>query len=865
MVQINFAKREINAKVVYYGPGLSGRTTNLDVLWHRAGPVNRGEMTRIATEGDLTLFFDHLTGEKTGGMAIKFQLYCVHGESYYNATRKLVVQGADGVVFVADSRPGRFDANRESFANLEENLREQGLDPNTIPMVFQWNKQDLLDAVSPERLRRALDRQDRPGFAASAEQGRGVTPVFETLRGLVLRKLNVEYTTPMRSKDKPKTPKAPPPKPKRPPPPRIWQLEGPPPPRICEQPPRTVLAEVVEVAGEAALEFDLPPGTGRYALQAFAVRGLDWTQAEAALEVTADPRAELVLPPYVCEGEGARGSALVGSDRGRVRVRLTRDGQPWSAQVDGADFDPDQALPAGLHELTFPVRPGRFELEVALSADGADDVSARADGWVCLPGRFTERVRRLRFLAPGERLEVGDGALGLKVIPLTIDGPSRELVASAVRNPVSSCASVAARAFVALAGCAFAEDDPRLRRSLQGQFLSLLRQLEGLRVPGRGYRLYDHAGDDVHTRSSPFATSSLYDLQILADDPSWPVSLRDALVRAGDLASDVFSYSRGGRLVPYAVRSTQEAHLVLRLLDPSTEAGRARASEDSDGLREEAIDLARATLQGLEADVTPVGSRAELAYAAAALLCLDPLDFDDLGAAIRVANLVGRDLGPGAALYDFRDSSALVVLLSALRARLPGSAATDQLVTVEDRVTRYAQAVELGDVNSVQARESGFVAVEVTEEVSEDWAELEATVALHWCLERVEQAAGEGGSTSSPERRKILEIDAPLVVGETVNLVCWPEGGRVEGDLLLVCLPSALARVEGGRGQRFMVDLEYHAGVRVPLAVIGPTLDPQGQPATQHLAVVLRNCLDEVRVGDPTWIEITVPVAKGTS
>ncbi|MBI3723721.1 GTPase, partial [bacterium] len=142
MVQINFAKREINCKLVYYGPGLSGKTTNLEVVHKKAPASKKGELTSIATEGDRTLFFDYMPLElgKVGGMNTKFQLYTVPGQVYYNATRKLVLQGADGVVFVADSQPDKMDENLESLQNLDDNLKEQGLDIRTLPLVLQWNK-----------------------------------------------------------------------------------------------------------------------------------------------------------------------------------------------------------------------------------------------------------------------------------------------------------------------------------------------------------------------------------------------------------------------------------------------------------------------------------------------------------------------------------------------------------------------------------------------------------------------------------------------------------------------------------------------------------------------------------------------------
>lgn len=195
MVQINFAKREINCKLVYYGPGLSGKTTNLEVVHKKAPASKKGELTSIATEGDRTLFFDYMPLElgKVGGMNTKFQLYTVPGQVYYNATRKLVLQGADGVVFVADSQPDKMDENLESFQNLEENLREQGLDPKTIPMVLQWNKRDLPNILPVEELDKRMNKYGAPTFEAVAVTGDGVFPTLKKLAQIVLEKLNREY------------------------------------------------------------------------------------------------------------------------------------------------------------------------------------------------------------------------------------------------------------------------------------------------------------------------------------------------------------------------------------------------------------------------------------------------------------------------------------------------------------------------------------------------------------------------------------------------------------------------------------------------------------------------------------------------
>src|SRR5262245_43480689 len=192
MVQINFALKEVNCKIVYYGPGLSGKTTNLEVVHAKAPSTHVGELTSIATEGDRTLFFDFLPLNlgQVAGMNTKFQIYTVPGQVYYNSTRKLVLQGADGIVFVADSRRGKMDENLESLANLEENLREYGMDIRTLPFVLQDNKRDLPDVYTIEELQEKLNKHNVPYFEAVAVSGEGVFPTLKKLSSMVLESLN---------------------------------------------------------------------------------------------------------------------------------------------------------------------------------------------------------------------------------------------------------------------------------------------------------------------------------------------------------------------------------------------------------------------------------------------------------------------------------------------------------------------------------------------------------------------------------------------------------------------------------------------------------------------------------------------------
>ncbi len=196
MSLVNFTTREITCKIVYYGPGRSGKTTNLQYIYGRVPTDRRGRMVSLATQTDRTLFFDFLPLElgSISGFTTRFQLYTVPGQVYYNATRKLVLQGADGVVFVADSQARQLDENIESLQNLQANLLEQGVDARELPLVLQYNKQDLPPdlVLSPEELDEALNFRGVPSFAADALRGKGV---FETLRAAserVLRKLSRE-------------------------------------------------------------------------------------------------------------------------------------------------------------------------------------------------------------------------------------------------------------------------------------------------------------------------------------------------------------------------------------------------------------------------------------------------------------------------------------------------------------------------------------------------------------------------------------------------------------------------------------------------------------------------------------------------
>ena len=194
MSLVNYAAREITCKIVYYGPGRSGKTSNLHYIYNQVPQDRRGSMVSLATQTDRTLFFDFLPLDlgMISGFTTRFQLYTVPGQVYYATTRKLVLQGADGVVFVADSQRRQLDENIESMQDLHANLAEQGIDARNVPLVIQYNKQDLPRelTVDVQELDDALNFRGVPHHAGDALRGTGV---FETLRSiseLVLRRLS---------------------------------------------------------------------------------------------------------------------------------------------------------------------------------------------------------------------------------------------------------------------------------------------------------------------------------------------------------------------------------------------------------------------------------------------------------------------------------------------------------------------------------------------------------------------------------------------------------------------------------------------------------------------------------------------------
>ena len=257
MVFFNYATMQMAAKVVYYGPGLCGKTTNLHHIYGRTAPGSRGEMVSLETETDRTLFFDLLPLDVgvIGGFKTRIQLYTVPGQVFYNTTRKLVLKGVDGIVFVADSQRAMKEANVESLANLKANLAEIGIKLEEIPLVFQYNKRDLANILSLDELEESLNpARLHESYEACAVLGQGVFETLKAISRLTLRSLKKR----MLGEEKPATPSAKPAAAASAVPPPPIAAAPPPPPPVMSPPPSRIVHEATAEIEEA---LDVEPGT----------------------------------------------------------------------------------------------------------------------------------------------------------------------------------------------------------------------------------------------------------------------------------------------------------------------------------------------------------------------------------------------------------------------------------------------------------------------------------------------------------------------------------------------------------------------------------------------------------------------------
>jgi len=260
-MMINRATKEMTVKIVFYGPGLCGKTTNLEYIYEKAVPEKKGKLLTVATETDRTLFFDFLPMElgQIRGMKLRVQLYTVPGQVFYDATRRIVLRGSDGVVFVADSQAAMMEANLESLNNLKKNLQLNNLDPETVPLVLQYNKQDLQSLATFEALEATLNWRKVPSFPAVATVGTGVNETLKKIIELVVRKAHEQEAVLKAAQKMMSTGEAPAAEPAAAPAPS--PAPAPAPPQPPAPPPLPELEAETETLPEPELEPEEAPAT----------------------------------------------------------------------------------------------------------------------------------------------------------------------------------------------------------------------------------------------------------------------------------------------------------------------------------------------------------------------------------------------------------------------------------------------------------------------------------------------------------------------------------------------------------------------------------------------------------------------------
>jgi signal recognition particle receptor subunit beta len=369
MVLFNYSTKELTAKVVYYGPGLCGKTTNLQWIHEKLPIRNKGKMLSLATETDRTLFFDFLPIElgSIRGMKTRIQLYTVPGQVFYNATRRMVLKGADGIVFVCDSQEAMIDANVESLENLKENLVINEIDPDTVPIVLQYNKRDLPNAAPLEMLNARLNPRGWPTFEASAIKGVGVEETLKGVTAVVFRQLSTKYGggAPAAGASAPAPTAAPPPAPvaaaPRPAP-------APPPPARAPEPVREPEVEPMAASTDDLLD-DLESQEAPAPEMALEADDLH-LQPEPELQLDEMPSAE----PMPMEADFALDEAPAAAGNGYAAVDempLESFGEEPAAELslrEPAFHEPEPEAPPVFDEEPAPVAPSPVRPVAATAA-----------------------------------------------------------------------------------------------------------------------------------------------------------------------------------------------------------------------------------------------------------------------------------------------------------------------------------------------------------------------------------------------------------------------------------------------------------------------------------------------------------------
>ncbi|WP_428267678.1 alpha-2-macroglobulin family protein [Haliangium sp.] len=575
--------------------------------------------------------------------------------------------------------------------------------------------------------------------------------------------------------------------------------------------PELLFYGLVPVRGSEQLRIPLGDSLTTLAVEAFALHRGDWVERKAQVVVDQPVRADLELPPAIHPGDRVRGRLRVHVTGGRARVRLRCDDRDVPVRrPDGGRVEPGAVLPTPI-ELDFDAGPGRWQAEVEDVDGGERD---RVEREVTAPGRIRHLVRELGLLMPGDHITLDSAdALTLRVLP-SVDQPCDQLVTATAGYAHLCCEQTAAKILSAVL-MYLSAPGPVQRRQAEDIILSGIARERTMLRPGRGFIMYPNY-ESISDHYSRLAVRYLWNLDQLEALPEASPALREA-ARVGVGLADVAAQAHGMSRVPKQVSSIEDAYAAARA---GSHTGAARSYIDR-----------MVEIDGAEVRVREprhlVADRAVLAYAAATLLVLG-----DLSRAVRIANVVTRQLGEGGGLYSTVDSVAAIALMIQLRSA--GLIDGGGRVRVNGRELDTTEAAALSDqAESIEVIE-GVAAVEVTRIVDEDWGAFSTGVPVK-----------VGFRTGSNQR---VKSHRP---GDRVDLVVsLPQGYQV-GDLAHVHLPPAMAWIEGGgKVQRFSRDFEGKNELRVPVLVTAPI------DGRQRFAVCVRNMFEEERAGSPGLIEV---------
>ncbi|MFO0760557.1 MAG: hypothetical protein U0359_29015 [Byssovorax sp.] len=592
--------------------------------------------------------------------------------------------------------------------------------------------------------------------------------------------------------------------------------------------PEVLFAGMVETrGGKGAISIRLGPDVADYLVSAFVIQGSDWAPIEGRFHAERALFATFDLPAFVHPDDGAVGKLYLASPGG-AKVRVSRDGTEIPLLFQGRPLGRGESIPAGRAELVFVAGPGRFVATVE-DVSGAVEHATRD---VEIPGRLRRTARALRLLQPGEQIARGDdpAIVGLRVLP-GLDAPFEALVDATADYGHACCEQTAAKLLSACAMYALSVERSRRDRA-EAIMIAGIKREASMWLRGKGFKMYPESAAKRDDYWGPKAARYLWNLALLKDlrgEAAPGRALAGAIDEGLAMAADATS-AYGLEWPPRRLSTCEDAYGVIRF---------GKGGAHAVALVEERT----AELSGRRGALGAVLERAELAYGAAALLRAG--GGASLAHALALANAVITQIGPEGRLYSTVDSVAAIALMTELQAA--GITGGKGRAVIDGKPLSRAEALAYpGEIQSIRA-EDGVVAVEVSRLVEEDFAAFHAGVPISIRLLR-------NGATT----RRLNALDA-------VDLEVKLDAGYKPGDLLWVCLPDALSRVQGGgQVKRFSLDFQGNDTLRVPLAATGVTVDRDGRPAPAHFAACVRNMFEEERGGNPGLLDVSVAAPQGT-